>query len=363
MRPAVGLALAVVAGVSTACGSADGESATGTGVSATTGGAGGSVGRTTISIGDAERGSGLMALDSRTRTLYVVDSVPAQTGTGGRENAVLSIVDLAAETVIASIPLPAVPRDIAVDSAAHTLYAVSSPGGYEQLESGTVTVVDTDAKTITATIPTGKNSWQVEVDENTHTAYVLNCVRNCLAMDVSSEEPSTLTVIAPGDVAAGTPVPFGDYASGFVLDADRQRAYVTTAAKRIDVIDLATLAKVAETPVPHWASDISFDRAGRTLFTGYWRWKELDLIEVDTSAVRSIDRPGCTDPSIVQTMDSSAHTLYATCPAADTVAVIDTRTGAVTGTVNIRSPEAVAVDPDTHTLYVYGAGEVSVISR
>ncbi|QLY32158.1 YncE family protein [Nocardia huaxiensis] len=340
-------------------------------VDSTTGGGASAVtengGRTTIPVGYRGPGNWGLILDPAAHTLYVLDTVFEGRKAKG---AVVSIVDLTANKVAGTIALPDLPRDIALDPGTRTLYAVT--GEYDNPDAGAVIVVDVAARKITATIPTGQNAWKVAVDEKSHTAYILNCVRNCID-DPSADRPSTLSVLPSGATTVNPPIPFGDFATDFALDTDTNRAYIVNGHARVDVFDLATSAVAASIPLPlpnSYASEIRFDRATRTAFTSSWRWPELTLVDVDATTSRQLDRGGvnheqyCTPYDFDNhALDGAAHTLYISCDGKGTVTAFDTETGAVTDTVQVADASSLAVDPNNHTLYVYGNGVVTVVPR
>ena len=90
----------------------------------------------------------------------------------------------------------------------------------------------------------------------------------------------------------------------------------------------------------------------------------MKVIDAATGAVTRTIPVGDAPDAVA--VDPATHTVYVTNHGDGTVSVIDAATGKVTGTIPVGSlPNAVAVDPGTHTAYVtnYGDNTLSVISR
>ncbi|MGX1810938.1 YncE family protein [Nocardia sp. NPDC055321] len=318
--------------------------------------------RTTITISEGPRG-GRIILDPEGDILYVFTYDPSG-------QAILSVVDLESRSVVSTLPLPIPlpdgPRDVALDSAANTFHLLW--GDPTRVDEQFVSIVDIPSMTITATVPVDKDAMEIDVDENSHTAYVLNCNRSCRMVYDLPGSPSTLTVIPAGATTANPPIPFSEEASDFVLDPRGQRAFVL--AERgvtLHIVDMVTNAVIAEVPAAAPTSQFFFDDRSRTLYGSSWRWNPVVLTDVDALTSRKIANPATFGGSPYapesQAVDPATRTFYMAIGPKNMVVALDSDTGALIDTVTVSDPSAVAVDPNTHALYIYGRGTLSIIDR
>ncbi|WP_369636217.1 YncE family protein [Nocardia sp. JMUB6875] len=326
-----------------------------------------SKGYQTIAIDSPNPFGAVIAVDSAAHTLYVANKVNSYDNS---QRSSLSIIDLATNSVIGNLPLPYVPRGIAVDSGTQTVYVVS--GKDKGDDTGTVTVIDRASGTVTATIRTGLDSWQVAVDESTHTAYILNLDNDGYSTP-QTHVYSTLSVLSRGASAVSPPKTIGK--SGDIdhifIDSSTHRAYATGTA-RLDTIDLSTLATIASTDAPLSIESVFFDQPTRTavLVGGSGDVAVGDIGR--ESRLRLLDHylleNTCKDRMLQEeNIDAAAHRLYVACRQEGRITVFDTDSGAVTDTLSLHEPDAMAVDPATHTLYVFtlrqGGADIAVVPR
>lgn len=125
--------------------------------------------------------------------------VPSFTGTGG----ILSVVDTATTSVIASVPVGFFPRSVAVNSAGTRVYTVNLDSFSGSQSS--VSVIDAASNTVLATVPVGLGAEEVAV----HPAGTFVYVTNGLAGTLSVIDAATNTVTAT--------VPVGSFPHGIAI--------------------------------------------------------------------------------------------------------------------------------------------------
>jgi len=114
--------------------------------------------------------------------------VPSFTGTGG----ILSVVDTATRSVIATVPVGFFPRSVAVNAAGTRVYTVnldSFSGG-----QSSVSVIDAASNTVIATVPVGLGAEEVAVHPAGTFAYVTNGVAGTVSVIDAAINTVTATV-------------------------------------------------------------------------------------------------------------------------------------------------------------------------
>ncbi|WP_280358024.1 hypothetical protein [Nocardia otitidiscaviarum] len=285
----------------------------------------------------------------------------------------VSVVDPASSSVAATIQLSDNLEGLAIDPELNRVYVVGRGGTTtDSTEVGTLSIIDTTTNQVTATIPTGKESWGVAVDPVTHNVYVTNV--NGFDDQSSPQARSTLTVIDPVSAEVTTTIPIGGNAMGVSIDPETRSAYVVgshydsypgPATKGLVAVDLETnrvrgaITGPEDTTLVHIAVD---PQTGTAYATGRDTIAVFDLANNTLATV--LDNSG--HGGVV--VDSESHTAYAVSedgPVLDSILVIDTRARAVTTTIERvgETPDGLAFDPKTRTLYAKGWGELTVIPR
>ncbi len=326
----------------------------------------------TIAInGDAF--SGKLVIDSVSRTLYVATHIADDDGDPDTNVHALSVIDMSTNTVTARIPMStyANASDIAIDSSTRTIYIVSALD--RQRETGLLTIVDGETNTVTAEIPTGAYSMRVAVDQITHTAYLVNEATKTIEDAAGRLYTLTVSVVPPGARSVGAPVPVAiASAEDIVIDDASHTAYLVDNS-RLEVIDLATTTKTSTILLPSSNTEIAlFDTDSRTIFAVNQEG-EVAIVDLATGKfTKNYEGFGRLEDSrgiritYTAALDSARHTVYTAGNALadeDLIKAIDTDTGVVVDTWQVRQPDGVAVDPDTHTLYAFVDGDVAVYPR
>ncbi|WP_431969727.1 hypothetical protein [Nocardia sp. bgisy134] len=320
----------------------------------------------TIPLGDNVF-AGELAIDPASGTLYA--ATIASDRDDPRTNIyTLSVIDMTSKAARSVIPLPAYPSDIAFDSTTRSLYVVSALDRRER--RGLLTVIDGKTNAITANVHTGTYSMRVDVDENTHTAYILS---QGTVEDVDGlHYNSTMSALPEGatSVTAAVPVAVG-YGKDIAVEARSNTAFVVDG--EVDMIDLVTHSRTRTSRLPYGESA----RAEIALFdSGTGKLvvvnQEGDLVVADSTMAefrrhvgfgKRKDSKGL-DLMYTATLDPATHTVYVAGNAfsddTDEIKMIDTVTGASTGTLRVEDPHSLAVDSKTHTLYVLIDGAVAI---
>jgi YVTN family beta-propeller protein len=271
---------------------------------------------------------------------------------GGGTHGTVSLLDLSTDVVGKTIAVGAAPVAVAVDPVLHTAYVANSG-------AGTVSVIDTASASVVATVKVGAKPVAIAVDETRHVAYVVNNAAN--SVSILDETTNTVTgtlPVGPGPVAAA-------------LDTTTNTIFVANingAHGGLTKIDLAVRGVSPMEALPVQPFSLAVDPAQRTLY----------LENVDTSAgdadaatvwfmdEKTVQTSGsariASSPAspVASVLDLVAHTLYVVM--ASNVAGVAGRLLVLPSPDNFlgdapfvpvgMAPKAVALDPNTHDLYV-----------
>jgi YVTN family beta-propeller protein len=157
-------------------------------------------------------------------TIYITNS-----GANGGASTV-SVIAVAANTVTATIPIPAgnYSYGVAVTPDGSTVYVTNSG-------ANTVSVIATATNTVTASIPVGINPFGVAVTPDGSKVYVTN--------SWLVQYPGSVSVIdtATDTATATIPLPVGAFPFGVAVSPDGSKVYVANGAPEgVAVIDTAT---------------------------------------------------------------------------------------------------------------------------
>jgi YVTN family beta-propeller protein len=220
----------------------------------------------------------------------------------------------------------------------------------------TVSVINVATNTVTATIPVGTSPYGVSVSPDGSTVYVTNCGSN----NVSVINTATNTVTATIPVA---------YPNCVAVSPDGSTAYVTTWNSSINTLSLINTATNAVTTTINIGYDpvgICVTPDGSTVYIANdsdGHGNTVSVISTATNTITATIKVGSCPNFISVSPDGS--TLYVSNQFSNTVSVISTATNTVTATINVgTSPYCISMSPDGSKIYVtnYGANSVSVIN-
>ncbi|MGW4996827.1 hypothetical protein ACWEP8_04110 [Streptomyces hydrogenans] len=147
----------------------------------------------TIGLGTTALGSMGVTVDPTTRTGYVANLAA---GT-------VSVVDLAAERITGTLPVPGNPKALAYDPGTATLYAA-------QTGTASVAVVDPAKGAVTETLPTGERPAALALDPEDHTLYTVAGGAVTQTVRRTPEEPTPEPTPTPTPTKTGEPTPTGE---------------------------------------------------------------------------------------------------------------------------------------------------------
>ncbi|MFO1414222.1 MAG: YncE family protein [Burkholderiales bacterium] len=259
-------------------------------------------------------------------------------------NGSVSVVDVASETVVATIPVPmGAHNGVAVNAAGTRAYVTNVESGNP---SGSVSVIDTATNTVVATIAVGLTPYGVAVSPTGASVVVTN------------HFGSSVSIIDAAANAVVAEVPVDGQPWGVAAAPAGTGAYIANSlSSAVSLLDLGSHAIAASVPLGTTTRDVAvhptLPRAYVTAFSNGIRVVDTTT-NLETTAI-----PGTQDVVAVA-VNRSGTRLYAVRNTDGTLLVIDTQSNAVVAAVPVGSvPTSVAVDPsETKVLVVNSANGV-----
>ena len=254
----------------------------------------------------------------------------------------VSVINLANNTVVATIPVGGDPYGAVVSPDGSRAYVTSS--------NNVVSVINTSTNTIISTIPVGTSVVGICISPDGSNVYVANAG----SANVSVINTATNTV--SGVISTGAE-PYG-----LAVSPDGSRLYVCSASQDILwVINTATKATIASIPVGREPEQISVSPDGSLVYVLNVTHGDISVINTSSNTVTSTISLGQICGSIVLSPDGSR--LYAT-PSSG-VYTINAATHAVISRVTLAGyPEGLSLNADGSRLYADdpGSGTVAVFN-
>ena len=246
----------------------------------------------------------------------------------------LYIVDPAHDSV-AVIPRSGNPLTIKVGSKPDAVAVNNRTGMVYVVNPGSrnVSVIDAAKDEVVATIDTGARSYAIAIDELVNRIYVTNTF-------------STVLTVIDGATNTASTIKTGS-ADAVLVAADRKRIYLLSyESDTITELDPASgvLSKIPAGAMHQWG----VARAGKTLYVTHIQDSDLAAMDLDTRAVRKI--PTGAMPCALA-LDKNTHQVYVANYADGTVTVLNEEVPVSTIKV-APHPQALTLDSEKGLLYV-----------
>ncbi len=265
------------------------------------------------------------------------------------EDASLSVIDAATNTVVTTVRGVEGPHNVQVSPDSASVWAVS---GHDSL----AVALDARSLDLTRTVTTGGAPAHVVISPDGRTAYT------------SDGADGTVTVIdtASGEVQATIPVGAGPHGLRPSPDG-RWLVVANVAGSTLSVVDTSTRTTVADIEVGTAPAQVAFSPDGRFVYASVSAQDEV--VKVDMASREVVGRVTVGDGPIQTYVSPDDRYLLAANQGTEaapgtSLSVIDTRTFTVTGTVETgRGAHGVVVDPSGRHAYVTNlyADDVAVV--
>ncbi len=260
------------------------------------------------------------------------------------EPGVVSVVDTASYTVVATVEVGLGPFGVCVNATGERVYVSNSL-------SDSISIIDTATNAVVRTISVGANPTGVAATAAGERVFVSNSGSgNVSVIDTMTGE--TVTKVTVGR----TP-------GGIAMSPTGERAYVANYdSNTISVIDTATYAVVATIGVARFPFGIAVKPDGTRLYVTNGGSNSIGVIDAGTYAVIGTVAVGSSPTGVAA--NPAGTRIYVANMDSDSVSVIDTATNRVVTTVGVGAmPTGIAVTPSGTRVYVANndSSDVSVI--
>jgi YVTN family beta-propeller protein len=263
----------------------------------------------------------------------------------------VTVIDGAADTVIATIPAGSYPWALAYNSTNNKVYCANATlgGGLP----GTVTVIDGAADTVITTITVGSWPYALVYNPTNNEVYCANYASD------------NVTVIDGSDNLVITTVPVTSCPDALAYNSNSPYHKVYCANNVIGggtVTVIVWDGPAAHIPVGHWPVALVYNPTDNKVYCANRGSDNVTVIDGETNAVVTTIAVGSDPYALVY--NSTNNKIYCANVLSDNVTVIDGTTNDVITTITVGSePCAFAWDPVQNRTYVanYGSASVSVI--
>jgi YVTN family beta-propeller protein len=239
-----------------------------------------------------------------------------------------------------------------------TAIALSSDGSRAYVAgNGAVSVINTTSNAVVSQVATqGGQSFGLAVSPNGQRVYVTNTWNNTVSViDTSKATPALVATVQVGS----TP-------GGITVSPDGTKVYVANfGANTVSVINTATNSVVGK-PIAVGANPygLAVSPDGSRVYVGNFSSNSVSVIDAAAATPATISTIGVGALPFGIALSPDGTVLYVA-NGADTVSVINTKTGAVTSTVTVDSaPEyswhGIAISPDGRQIYVSDMSDAAV---
>jgi len=261
----------------------------------------------------------------------------------------VSVIDLATNTVVATIPVGFAPYGVSVSPDGSRVYVTN-----RENSGGTVSVLDAATNTVIATVPVGFNPTGVAVSPDGSLVLVVN--NGSASISVLDAATNTVTATIPTPIVQPM---------GVTFHPDGTRAYVSD-PNRVLVLDIATNTIVAQIPVGGGPFGLRVLPDGSRVYVACTQADNVTVIDAATNTIIATVPVGDAPSGVVISPDGTR--VYVANENDATVSVLDAATNTVVATIPISGtlsgPIGISITPDGQFVYVANilADEVSVIS-
>jgi YVTN family beta-propeller protein len=253
-----------------------------------------------------------------------------------------SVLDLRTNVITATLPVKGWEAALSPDG--RLAYVVAAA---DELEGLGVIVIDTAAATVVATIPVGGSGRQIVLSPDGTRAYVAT-QDGFAVIDTATNMLQTMT----------RGLPFGDYPSDIALTPDGAFAYVSVEPSRVIVIDTASQQVSAIVPTGQ-SERVVISADGTRAYVLVWGVDEdRGVLVIDTATHEIINRVPVSGFDIA--VDRNGARIYVATGAG--LLVADTPSGAVITRLRPARPTDLVVTPDGTWAYVISTGLDQVLA-
>ncbi|MBI1817470.1 MAG: YncE family protein [Deltaproteobacteria bacterium] len=212
---------------------------------------------------------------------------------GWPEHHVVSVMETATDTIVASIPVADEPYAIAITSDGRSAYVPACKYHCDHLSGGEVYVLDTTTEQLAATIG-GVGPGEIALSPDGAFAYATSIVGYSCAFSSGCSASLSIISTATNTVRATVTLPAPDFPAGIAVTPDGRSVYVTltwpdVGTDRVAVIDAATATLAATITLPDgsFPEGIAITPEGRSAYVANRASQSLAVIDTATNTITS----------------------------------------------------------------------------
>lgn len=263
----------------------------------------------------------------------------------------VSVIDIATNKVIKTIPTGNGPEFIAISPDGSRVYVEDTGAGFVS----DVVAIDAATNTVISRIQiVDQPSYGLAVSPDGSKLYI-GCVGSITNGSVTIVNTSTFGYIST--------LKFNDVVMGITLNNDGSRLYVTNALyKNIAVVNTATSSVIANIPMGSDPDQVKLSPDGSRLYVSSQNSNNVSVINTVTNKVIATIKVGSSPEGICISADG--RRVYVTNTNSNSISIIDATTDKLLSTIAVGiNPTGISLSPDGNFLYVAieSSNSVSVI--
>ena len=261
-------------------------------------------------------------------------------------NNTVSVINVATNSVIATIPLGTHPQGVSVSPDGTKVYITNN-------QDNTVSVINTSTNSVTATIPVGFGPYGIAVSPDGSLVYV----------GITTDH-SVCVINTSVDTVSAT-IPIGAVPQGIIVSPDGTKVYVANyfGQHAVSVITTATNTVTATIAVGIAPMGICISPDGTKVYVANGGDSTVSAINTTTNSIIATITVGMNPYGV--SISPNGNKVYVANINGNTVSVISTATNTVINTIIVGAgPFGISMSPDGSNVYVsnYGDNTVSVIN-